>query len=64
MGAMCTVSIEYMNPYSGSMGLMKIHEFTLDKREYKVTKRVDLPYTCKYSLMVNYRDDWEIRITQ
>ncbi len=63
-GAWCIITMEYINPYTNSKEYMTIYEFTLESRQYKLTKQVDLPYTTKYCLSVNYYDSWEIKISQ
>ncbi|BAI62403.1 hypothetical protein MCP_2331 [Methanocella paludicola SANAE] len=63
-GAWCIITMECINPYTGSKEYMTIYEFTLESRQYKFTKQVDIPYTAKYCLSVNYYDSWEIKITQ
>lgn len=63
-GAWCIITMEYINPYTNSKEYMTIYEFSLESRQYKVNKQIDLPYTTKYCLSVNYYDSWEIKITE
>jgi len=60
----CTISMDYTSPITGNTELVRIHEFTVADRVYEITKRVDVPFTARYCLMVNWGGDWEIRITQ
>jgi hypothetical protein len=60
----CTISMDYTNPYTGGTEFMKLHEFTIESRIYDLSKRVSLPFTTRYCLMVNWGGDWEIMITQ
>jgi hypothetical protein len=64
LGAWCIITMDCINPYTGSTEYMTIYQFTMESRDYKVTKQVDVPYTGKYCLRVNYYDNWEISITQ
>jgi hypothetical protein len=60
----CTISMDYINPLTGNKEIKPIHQFTIEDRAYQFTKQVDVPYTCKYCMLVNWGGDWEIKITQ
>jgi hypothetical protein len=59
----CSVGLYYKRPGSQNTGYILV--YTMDElRSMQVSKKVVLPYTGDYYLMVNWYDKWAVTITQ